>query len=331
MKKLIILFLALCSAALTAGQYENLLGEGTNLREHGKIDEALDKFREAISIQPNYVTAYYEALNVFNGLKSFDSSIVYAQKIIKIDSVPAEFKSAAYLTIGNCYGQLGNFDKSVLAYKTGIASDPNYQLLHFSLAVAYLVHGDMKEGGDALRKSLSINRAHAASHYYYARLQMIENKRIPYLFAALAAIALENNSARAKQEIGNIQYTLESFVKIHGGKTEARCTDDTLFAFAEAQMAIYAAYELSKDIKREGFDYFQNNIECLLKTVEKVKSKNDEFLNKVYLDAFEKVRAEKLSSVLARIVYAASGDKESIDWCGKNKRKVQACLDIFGK
>lgn len=330
MKKLIILFFALCSAAVAAGDYENLLGEGSSLQMQGKFGEALEKYREAISLEPKYVTAYYEALNAFFEMKAFDSSIVYAQKIVIMDSIPAEIKSAAYMTIGNSYSQLSNFEKSVQAFKSGIASDPNYQMLHFNLAVAYLVHGDMKEGGDELRKSLSINRSHPGSHFYYARMQMIESKRLPYLFAALAAIALENNSARAKQEIKNIQYTFKSLaISKADNKIEAKCANDTLFSAAEAIMAFNTSRNLSSGSDREDFAQFQKNVESLLNTVSMLKTINDEFFNRVYLDAFEKVQEEKLASALSRIVFAASGDKESIDWCEKNKRKVENCLRLF--
>lgn len=332
MKYLIAAIMILfCAPVLFAGKYEKLIEEGIELHDSGKFQEAIKKYSEAISLDRQMPTAYFEIAYSYCELKQFDSAIAYANVMLKFDGIEQSLKSASYMLIGNCYDMDNKFDKAVETYKKGIAADPDFQMLHFNLAVAYFSHEQPKEGAEEVRKSLELRRSHPGSNYYYAYWLFSENKRIPYLLASLTAVALENNKARARNEFQNISNVFQSFaVRQPDNNISVAITDDSVYSIAETMIGLFGAKELiDSNFTTQNFANFKSRIDALMSSLSVLSTKADEFTNRTYIEPFLKVKKLEQTEAFARWIHIASGSVESKEWCKNNSEKVKDCLMNF--
>ncbi len=321
----------LFASVLFAGNYEKLIDEGISLHDAGKYSEAIKKYREAVSLDAQTPTAYFEMAYSFSELKQYDSAIAYGNIMLKFEGIDQGLKSASYMLIGNCYDMDNKYEKAVESYKKGIAADPDFQMLHFNLAVAYFTHNQPKEACVEIRKSLELKRIHPGSNYYYAFWLMSEEKRVPYLFASLTAIALENYTERARREFSNVSKIFKSFaIREPDKKITISVSNDSVYSVAETMIGMYAAKEMiDTNSSTSSFAQFKNQIDALISSLSLLSQKTDDFMSRTYIEPFMKVKKLEQTEVFARWIHMASGNTESADWCKNNTEKVKNCIMIF--
>lgn len=80
--------------------------------------------------------------------------------------------------IGQCYGQLGNRDAQVDAYRRALKADPFYAPARAGLTEAMLASGNVNDALDEYRKLASSGRLGAGGLIPYARMLILQNLRL---------------------------------------------------------------------------------------------------------------------------------------------------------
>ena len=88
---------------------EQKFDEGNEFLKNQDYNSALEKFNEAIKINPNYYSAYYERGKIYYELKKYDKALADFQKVLKIDPHFAR----TYGKIGEVYYNLKDYPNAL--------------------------------------------------------------------------------------------------------------------------------------------------------------------------------------------------------------------------
>ncbi len=137
----------------TSGQdATRLIDQGHALEAQGKLDEAMQCYREAIRLAPNPARGHLNRGNVLLLQGDLDGALDAFRTALELQPDYA----GAYYNIGNAL--LGNrqFDAAVASYRKALAINPDYAEVHCSLGVALKELGQMDEAVACFRRALQI-------------------------------------------------------------------------------------------------------------------------------------------------------------------------------
>ena len=144
----------------------------------GRNAEAIEAYKQAIRIKPDYPEAHYN-LGVTHGELGRNAEAIEAYKqAIRIKPDYAQ----AHCNLGVKYGELGRHAEAVEAYKEAIRINPDHPNAHYNLGVAYGNLGRRAEAIGAFKQAIRIKPDHAQAHY---------NLGIRYLIAGSKGSALD--------------------------------------------------------------------------------------------------------------------------------------------
>lgn len=118
----------------------------------GRDSDALAAFKKAIAIKPDYADAYYNMGIAYRKLGRYTDAVAAFKKAIDIDPDFAD----AYYNMGVDYAKLGRHADALAAYKKTIDVEPDYADAYFAMGVTYGELGQYADAIDALNKAIDI-------------------------------------------------------------------------------------------------------------------------------------------------------------------------------
>lgn len=136
----------------SAKDYSSL---GYRLREHNRLEEAVDVFRKAIELYPNEAYLYNNLGNILRAHLQFEEAVVVYRQGIELTSEPT-ILSNIYNGLGNALDDSGNFEEAVDAYRQAIEIEPDNAIPHFDLAIALYRQGQFDEAIQECRLAIQL-------------------------------------------------------------------------------------------------------------------------------------------------------------------------------
>ena len=123
--------------------------------------EAIEAFKQAIRIKPDFAEAHYNLGVVYGDLGKYQEEIEAYKQAIRIKPDFAE----AHVNLGVAYGKLGKYREEIEAYKQAIRIKPDFADAHYNLGVAYGKLGKYQEEIEAYKQAIRIKPDDAEAHY----------------------------------------------------------------------------------------------------------------------------------------------------------------------
>ena len=134
---------------------------GVNLGTSGKHQEAIEAFKQAIRINPDYAEVHYN-LGVAHGKSGMHKEAIEAYKqAIRINPDYSD----AHTNLGVSYGRKGMYKEAIESFKQAIKTNYENANVYINLGVAYGKSGMYKEAIDALSQAIKVNPDNAEAHY----------------------------------------------------------------------------------------------------------------------------------------------------------------------
>ncbi len=141
-----------------------LLERGLDAYRHDRDQEAVEHFKRAAELSPDFAEAYYRLGLAHNALKqteeadkAFADAVKAYEKITKQEPK----NSDAFYFLGLCHEKLGKYDDAVKALKEAVKHAPSENDdKYFELASAHFKIAQYDESVRALQKTLEINPDH---------------------------------------------------------------------------------------------------------------------------------------------------------------------------
>ena len=121
--------------------------QGLRYHDLGRWRKAIEAFKKATAIKPDYELAYFGLGIVYSQLETWEDALTSFQKAVELSPDYA----AAYLGLGIAYTMLGRNKDAVEVCRQAIRVKPGYAQAHFALGLNYLLLGDRSSALKELR------------------------------------------------------------------------------------------------------------------------------------------------------------------------------------
>ncbi len=136
------------------GAYINL---GLACEAQGKLDAAVETFRKAVSLNPDNADIYFNLGNVLKKQGRAGEAIDLFRKTIALNPKDAE----AYYNMGNALQDTGELDGAVNSYRSAIMLNPGYSDAHNNLGNTFQKLGKFGDAIASYRDALKLNAGNA--------------------------------------------------------------------------------------------------------------------------------------------------------------------------
>jgi tetratricopeptide (TPR) repeat protein len=140
-----------------ANAYSNM---GNAMKDMGDLQAAIDSYKQAIKIEPDYADAYYNMGNALQGQGDSEAAIVSYAQALKIKPNYVE----AYKNMGSALKVLGDLQAAIASYKQALKINPDHADTHCLIGNALKDMGDLQAAIDSYKQAVKINPDHAEAY-----------------------------------------------------------------------------------------------------------------------------------------------------------------------
>jgi len=133
---------------------------GLVLKEQGKFDNAIEAYRKAIDLNPNYAVACNNMGVVLQEQGKLDNAIEAYKKALFLNPNYGE----VYSNIGLVLKDQGKLDEAIEAYQKALLLKPDYAEAYSNMGNTLLDQGKLDQAIENYKKSIALNPDFAGAH-----------------------------------------------------------------------------------------------------------------------------------------------------------------------
>jgi tetratricopeptide (TPR) repeat protein len=177
-----------------ADAYYNM---GIALKDKGDLEAAIDSYKQALKIKPDYADAYNNMGIALKDKGDPEAAIDSYKKALKIKPDYAD----AYNNMGNALKDKGDLEAAIGSYKKALKIKPDYADTYNNMGIALKDKGDLEAAIDSYKKALKIKPDYADA--YNNMGITLEDKGDPEaaIDSYKQALKIEPNYAKAKANL----------------------------------------------------------------------------------------------------------------------------------
>lgn len=183
---------------------EEYFHSANQLKQEGKLDTAIDAYRLAINLKPEWHQPYHSLGEMFDKQGESETAIANYEKAIELNP---NF-SWSYLKLANILTEKGLLDEAVLNYKKTIELNPNLSWSYFSLADILTQKGSLDEAVKYYRNGIQVHSNRDSLSVYYIKLGelLAKQKKLDQEIATCKeALKLQSNNLELYQTLAIYQ------------------------------------------------------------------------------------------------------------------------------
>jgi len=115
---------------------------GTSLHRQGKIDEAIEAFRECLARDPAFPNGRYNLGVALGDAGQLDEAMAHLEQVVELEPERAD----AFNSMGYVASRQRNPQRAISCYEKAIELQPEYEWAHFNLGMTLLQTGDYLRG-----------------------------------------------------------------------------------------------------------------------------------------------------------------------------------------
>jgi tetratricopeptide (TPR) repeat protein len=172
---------------------------GNALRTQRKPKEAIDAYRTAIQIKPDYAEAHTNLGIALHDQEKLEEAVAEYRTAIRLkpDDV------AAHGNLGNALRAQGKLEEAIAEHRTAIRLKPDDAMAHNNLGNALHAQGKLEEAIDAYRTAIRLKPDHAESHTNFGIVLRAQGKLEEAIAEHRTAIRIKPDYALAYFNLGN--------------------------------------------------------------------------------------------------------------------------------
>lgn len=309
-----------------------ILRAGFALYQQKKFDEAIAKYNEVLSSNPNSAAAMYEIAAALLGKGDFAAAIAMD---VKSTDFRASDLDKSYAFIGTAFDQMKEPKKAVEAYDRGIALLPTAGTLYYNKAVTEMqsLH-DMEAGIATLKRGAVADPNHATTQMILAQMFLSDGMKTPGLLALSRALILEPRAQRTGQTFQAWYGLLNNGIKVGAdgkGTIEVNPNQST----AEGDLTKMDLQIALSQVQASGMPdgtppaaRLASQIDLLIGVWAKAGPGKDDkkFLWTYYMPYFQELREKKFAEPFVNYISQNVGMPGAREWLAEHKDAVDAFL-----
>ena len=205
----IILLTASFPLFLSYGQEnktEELIQEGGELHDAGKFKEAIEKYTEALKIDPKSVLATYELSLSYLALQDYQNAADFSTAVI--NSGNRQLSVGAYAVKGEALAGMDKVDEAISLLQEGLLKNEDEYLLHFNLALNYYKKGDNERTLTHIHRAIDLEKSDSGAFLLNAYALNDSGLWVQSLLSFQMFLLLEPDSKRSKSAFAEMLHIM---------------------------------------------------------------------------------------------------------------------------
>ena len=165
-----------------------------------RYDAAIDSYKQAIKIKPDYAEAYSNMGNALKDKGELDAAIDNYKQAIKIKPDYAE----AYSNMGNVLKEKGELNAAIDSYKQAIKIKPDYVKAYYNMGVVLKSKGELDASIDSYKQAIKIKPDYAEAYYNMGNVLKEKGELNAAIDSYKQAIKIKPDYAEAYSNMGNV-------------------------------------------------------------------------------------------------------------------------------
>jgi tetratricopeptide (TPR) repeat protein/2-polyprenyl-3-methyl-5-hydroxy-6-metoxy-1,4-benzoquinol methylase len=142
----------------TFAEAHNSLGNA--LADQGRLDEAVSSYNQALSVNPAYAEAHSNLATVLLDQGKHQEAVASFRRAITLRPAFA----GAHYNLGNAFRRLGKVEEAIASYRSAISAKPDFADAYNNLGVALLEQGRPDEAASSCRTAILLAPQFAPAH-----------------------------------------------------------------------------------------------------------------------------------------------------------------------
>ena len=137
------------------------LNLGNALKALGRLDGAIERFRNALSLAPEFPLAHYNLGNAYAQAGRHEDAVDAFERTLRLQPNDA----SAYNNLGNALHALGRSEQAIAAFSRALTLRPRHAGAHNNLGMALAALGRSDDAIDQFRAALAAEPRYVAAHF----------------------------------------------------------------------------------------------------------------------------------------------------------------------
>ncbi|MCF4967724.1 toll/interleukin-1 receptor domain-containing protein [Nostoc sp. CMAA1605] len=177
-------------------------GLGITLYNQGKLEEAIASYRQALNIDPNFAKAHNGLGNTLYDQGKLEKAIASYRQALKFDPSYAK----AYYNLGNTLYDQGKVEEAIASYRQVLNIDPNYAKAHNNLGLALYAQKKLEEAIASYRQALKFDSNDVYAHCNLGIALSDQGKVEEAIASYRQALNIDPNFTKAHNNLGIALY-----------------------------------------------------------------------------------------------------------------------------
>jgi len=313
-------------------EIHEIITEGVKLHDSGDFDHAIQKFKKALSLDPDNETALYEITNTLITSGKYEASKTYIKQGI---ALKGRLLNAFYLLKANSLDIQGKSKEAIKFYKKAEKLNDTDYLIPFNMGITYSRLSDFEKAMSSFERALTLKPTHSSSNLFIAQLFENNNEKVKALLAYVRFCSLETDTPRYNFAVTRIQKILNKGVTKTGENSISINVADLLnskndiYSKMRTYLTMSGALRIGEKDEAKGltnFDLLAKQFKDLLKYFEEISEKEEpnDFFWKTYSPYFLALSKNNFTKPFSVILFNNGEKKNANKWANDHSLEMQS-------
>jgi protein O-mannosyl-transferase len=173
---------------------------GFYLSEKGKISEAIENYRLALAIEPNYEDARNNLGHALAGQKKFEEAIQHYEWGLRIRPKHTELHN----NLGNALAEIGRLDEAIAHYRFVLEQKPDHADGHNNLGIALAMKGQLEQAIPHFEAAIRLKPNNASAHSNLGNAFAAQRRFEEAAREYQECLRLKPDEPQARNNLGNV-------------------------------------------------------------------------------------------------------------------------------
>jgi tetratricopeptide (TPR) repeat protein len=185
---------------------KQLIQEGVALHDHGEYEKAIEKYREALKLNPSTVQATYEMSLTYLAMKDFENASTYSS--IVISTQDDKLSPGAYAVKSEALVEMGYPEEAIALLQEGLEKLGDEYILHFNMALNYYKIDNIDKTVEHIKKAIDLDKSHSGAFLLNAYALKDKGLWVQSILSMQMFLLLEPDSKRSKNAFEELLQTM---------------------------------------------------------------------------------------------------------------------------
>lgn len=321
---LMLLMMGFFSVQAQQTEPEKLIRQGQALFGHELYQDAINKYKQAITFDKKCVEAHYELAYTYLTIKDYDEALYYSQNVLAEKS---DFWVDALLIYGTVLNHKGKEKAAIREYQKALKKYPDEYLLHYNIAENYLRLKEYDHAEAAIVKCLQVNKSHIPSHILLSSIMKARGEVLKSMLPLYFALIIEVDDQEKKTLLDDLQVRWHVAMVQKPRRVEPISKHARVSGLQVAESKLNSiAREASINNPDEPYRLI-NQTTTLLAMLNEEQTGEMDYFDIQYVDFFNNLYLAGHAQSFAYFICSAKYNTEVLLWLGDNQSQFSAFIN----